>query len=226
MMTARFVALTALAAIAAGCPRADAPEQPDTALAAAPPGVQFPPAEAPGDTGARAAAGDHVTTPEVVPRRGATPTRPPTTVGPAPDAPRPAPEDAVTDSVRGRISIVGAAPVTHLVIRGTGEPDVRLHGEAALIRSLRSVQGLEIEAVGHVEAGVLHVERFTVVAADGVPALDGTLLRDDDGHVLVTADGPRHRLTHLPESLHAHVGHRIWIAGALDRPPEAFGVID
>ncbi len=225
MTIPRIIALIALGAIAAGCPRADAPEQPDTALVDPPASVQFPPAEATGDTGQRAPT-DHVATPEVVPRPGATPTRPPPTVGPAPDAPRPAPEAAVTDSVRGRMSIVGAAPVTHLVIRGSGEPDTRLHGDAAMNRSLRSVQGLEIEAFGHLEAGVLHVERFAVRGSDGVPAVDGMLQRDDDDHVLVTADGRRHRVTHLPESLHAHVGRRVWIAGALDRPPEAFGVID
>lgn len=226
MTTARIVALVALGVIASACPRADAPEQLDTALVEAPVGAQFPPAEAPGDTGERPE-GDHVATPGVVPRPAETPTRPPPTVGPAPDAPRPAPEEPVTDSVRGRISIVGAAPVTRLVIRGTTGPDVILHGDAAMVRALRSVQGLEIAAFGHLQADqVLHVARFTVRAADGVPALDGTLQREDDGFVLVTADGRRHRLTHLPESLHPHAGHRVWIAGALDRPPEAFGVVD
>ncbi len=165
------------------------------------------------------------TTVDVPPRR-TTPTRPPPTVGPPPDTPRPAPEEAVTDSVRGRIAIVGAAPVTHLVVRGTGEPDTRLDGGGAIIRSLRSVQGLEIEAFGSRQAGdVLRVERFSVRAADGVPAMDGTLERDGDGYALVTSDGRRHRLTQLPEALQEHVGHRVWIAGALDRSPEAFGVI-
>jgi hypothetical protein len=68
--------------------------------------------------------------------------------------------------------------------------------------------------------------RFTVTAAKGQPATDGTLADDAGALYLVTVDGRWHVLGHPPAELHAHVGARVWIAGPLDREPLAFGVIE
>jgi hypothetical protein len=215
-------ALFASVLVVTGCPGADAPEQADTVHLQGTPGVDTSPAVAPGDTAPRPPAGQP-------PPPGGTPpvaqpgARPPVTTPPVQTPPaQPAP---TSGSVRGRLEVVGAAPRTQLVIRREGG-DVQLHGDAATVRALRSVQGMEIEVSGHRQETLLHVERFAVRAVDGIPAVDGVLQRDGDMHVLVSADGTRHHVHHLPEPLRTRVGQRVWIAGPLDREAQAFGVIE
>ncbi len=224
-MRRHFIGALALAVLVAGCRRADEPPPTDTPLVDVQADVQMPPVEAPGDTGQR----PPEFPPGQPPRSGAqepgTPAAQPTPRPPA--TPTPQPSQQMTDSVRGRAVLVGAAPAMQIVLRRPGERDIVLHGDRSVTRALRSVQGLEIQATGHrTGEGEMHVTGFVVRAADGVPAIDGRLEREGDQYVLVTADGRRHQLQHVPQGIRDRVGQRVWIAGSLEREPEAFGVIE
>lgn len=120
-----------------------------------------------------------------------------------------------------RVGGVERFPEVVLVPAGGGK-GVPLRGPPALAR----VAGLEITAVGRQEGATFRVERFTVVAANGVPAADGRLLDKGGSLYLVTADGTRHALVGPPPGLRAHAGHRVWVSGPLEREPVAYGIIE
>jgi len=128
-----------------------------------------------------------------------------------------------TDSLEGIVRVVGvdALPVVTLVPDDASR-SVTLDGPP----SLRRVAGLRIAVVGERSGARLAVRRFTVLAANGVPATDGVLAADGDALVLVTSDGTRHRLVNPPPLLRSSVGHRAWVSGALDRELVAYGIID
>jgi hypothetical protein len=128
-----------------------------------------------------------------------------------------------TDSLEGIVRVVGvdALPVVTLVPDDAGR-SVTLDGPP----SLRRVAGLRIAAVGERSGARLAVRRFTVLAANGVPATDGMLAADGDALVIVTSEGTRHRLVNPPPLLRSSVGHRAWVSGALDRELVAYGIID
>jgi len=128
-----------------------------------------------------------------------------------------------TDSLEGIVRVVGidALPVVTLVPDDASR-SVTLDGPP----SLRRVAGLRIAVVGERSGARLAVRRFTVLAANGVPATDGVLAADGDALVLVTSDGTRHRLVNPPPLLRSSVGHRAWVSGALDRAPVAYGIIE
>ena len=128
-----------------------------------------------------------------------------------------------TDSLEGTVRVVGvdALPVVTLVPDAASR-SVTLDGPP----SLRRVAGLRIAAVGERSGARLAVRRFTVLAANGVPATDGVLAADGDALMLVTSDGTRHRLVNPPPLLRSSVGHRAWVSGALDRELVAYGIID
>ncbi len=120
-----------------------------------------------------------------------------------------------------RVGGVEPFPEVRLIPAGGGK-GVPLSGPPALAR----VAGLEIAAVGRQEGATFRVERFTVVAANGVPAADGRLLDKGGSLYLVTADGTRHALVGPPPGLRAHAGHRVWVSGPLEREPVAYGIIE
>jgi hypothetical protein len=128
-----------------------------------------------------------------------------------------------TDSLEGIVRIVGvdALPLVTL-LPDDASRSVTLDGPP----SLRRVAGLRIAVVGERSGARLAVRRFTVLAANGVPATDGVLAADGDALVLVTSDGTRHRLVNPPPLLRSSVGHRAWVSGALDRELVAYGIID
>ncbi|HEY6948853.1 MAG TPA: hypothetical protein VI297_08560 [Gemmatimonadales bacterium] len=127
------------------------------------------------------------------------------------------------DSIVGTVRVVGveALPRVTLVPDGGGEART-LVGPPALQR----VAGLRVAAIGRLAGTELRVERFTVVAANGVPATDGRLVADGAVLYLVTADGERHPLVKPSPNLWAHAGGRVWVSGSLDREPVAYGIIE
>ena len=80
--------------------------------------------------------------------------------------------------------------------------------------------------IGRLAGTELGVERFVVVAANGVPATDGWLVAEGAVLYLVTADGQRHPLVRPSPNLWAHAGSRAWVSGPLDREPVAYGIIE
>jgi hypothetical protein len=129
---------------------------------------------------------------------------------------------AGADSLQGTVTIVGvdAFPKAMLTL-DDGGPALTLIGADAL----RSVAGLRIAVVGVRLGAQFTVEKFAVVAANGVPAIDGTLVEDGGALFVVTPDGVRHRLVNPSAALRGVVGHRVWVSGPLDHPPVAYGII-
>jgi hypothetical protein len=130
---------------------------------------------------------------------------------------------AAADSIVGIVHVVGveALPRVTLAPDGGGEA-LTLVGPSALKR----VDGLRVAVIGRLAGTELSVERFTVVAANGVPATDGRLVADGAVLYLVTADGARHPLVRPSPNLWAHAGGRVWVSGPLDREPVAYGIIE
>ena len=135
----------------------------------------------------------------------------------------PGADAAAADSIVGTVRVVGveALPKVTLVSDGGGEA-LTLVGPPALKR----VDGLRVAVIGRLAGTELSVERFTVVAANGVPATDGRLVADGAVLYLVTADGERHPLVRPSPSLWAHAGGRAWVSGPLDREAVAYGIIE
>lgn len=131
-------------------------------------------------------------------------------------------QQAPQDTLRGTIQVVGSEPATWVVLQRPGQRAVTLLGRR---EELAQVAELEVVVRGTAAGDRFHVQAFRVRAAHGVPAVDGVLERADGGAVLVTADGQRLLVRHLPEALRDQFGSRLWIAGPLDRPPDTFGVI-
>jgi len=144
----------------------------------------------------------------------------------------PAPAGAATsagtevrvDTLRGMIEVVGSEPATSVaLLLDGGARAVTLQGERPLLDRLA---GLEVAVWGAlVRPGVFRVDRVTVRASGGAAAVDGVLAREGGGWVLVTEDGRRLPVPHLPEALRGMAGARVWLAGPLDRPPDSSGVI-
>ena len=128
------------------------------------------------------------------------------------------------DSLRGTIEVVGSEPATSVaLLLDGGARAVTLEGERPLLDRLA---GLEVAVWGApLRARVFRVDRVAVRASGGVAAVDGVLAREEGGWVLVTEDGRRIPVPHLPESLRGMARARVWLAGPLDRPPNASGVI-
>lgn len=137
-------------------------------------------------------------------------------------------------SARGLVSVVGSEPATAVLLTAEGHAPVALVGEQATL--LRAVAGLEVEVTGYPAGGaavpaappgtdVVDVLRFTVVAHEGVAAVDGTIERDGGTFYLRLADGRRVATPALPPLLRDRVGARVYLAGPLDAPPRAWGII-
>lgn len=127
------------------------------------------------------------------------------------------------DTLRGTVQVVGSEPGTGAVLELTGMRTVALSGELA---TLRQLGGIEVMVQGSArEAGSFDVASVTVRAVSGIPAIDGITHRDGDAWFIVTANGTRHAAPHLPPSLRAQPGIRVWIAGPLSQSPDAWGVI-
>lgn len=142
---------------------------------------------------------------------------------PPPGEGRPNPGAATSDTLRGAVLEVGAAPATQIAIRPAGGGQIFVTGSQA--DALRRVTGAEVWASGTRAGSRMEVTRFVVRAVDGVAAIDGRLVADAAGGIaIVDGNGKRHALTNPPEALRAQVGARVWISGRPDAV-NAFGVI-
>ena len=130
----------------------------------------------------------------------------------------------VAAPVRGTVRVVGSAPFTRVELRPEGGGRaLTLAGDTAALRRAAALV-VEVRGVPSAEGRELHVERFTVVAANGEAVLDGFLRRDGDGLALETATG-RVRLGNPPAALRDQVGARVWIGGPPATGPNPYGVL-
>jgi hypothetical protein len=127
-------------------------------------------------------------------------------------------EAPVTDTVTvaGIVRVVGADPVTQLVVQaGEGAPTALV---GPLQVELHQMVGLEVRVAG-VRAGAappattsVDVHSYEAVALNGVPAHTGTLEQTGDDVRLV---GTRQTWTLVdpPDEVRAAVGAKVWVAG-------------
>jgi hypothetical protein len=143
---------------------------------------------------------------------------------------------ASRDTARGLISLVGSEPERALAMtHASGSPVLALSVQGA-DTVLRRLAGLEVmvtgartsevsRSVSPAGSQVFRVSGFVVRAAHGEAAVDGILIAAGSGYRLALADGRRLPVARLPDALRSSVGARVYLAGPLDRPPAAYGVI-
>ena len=144
---------------------------------------------------------------------------------PSGGAARPAEQGVpVAAPVRGTVRVVGSTPFTRVELRPEGGGRaLTLTGDTAALRRAAALV-VEVRGVPSADGRELQVERFTVVAANGEPVLDGFLRRDGDGLALETATG-RVRLGNPPAALRDQAGARVWIGGPAATGPNPYGVL-
>lgn len=131
--------------------------------------------------------------------------------------------------LRGVVAVVGAEPMTEVVLRGDAGRSVRLVGAAQ--EELRRLSGVEVWVRGRLVPGPtprpsLEVARYAVLSVGGVPARDGVIAAASGQWYLVTLDGTWHRLPPgAPAALRAQLGARVWVSGRDTNQIASFGVI-
>jgi hypothetical protein len=129
------------------------------------------------------------------------------------------------DTLRGTVEVVGSEPGTWVVLTDGRGGVVTLEGERQVLLALQALQVMVEGRMLEEEPRRFRVERVAVRSAHGVPAVDGVITREGGRLLLVTGDGRRLPVPHLPAQLAGKVGARVWLAGPLDRHPDTFGVI-
>lgn len=161
--------------------------------------------------------------------RAATDTAAAATVGRSEGAP-----GIATDTARGVVVLSGNEPGASLVLRRDADGPLALGGDAA--RALHAVAGLEVMVRGRLTtervataapggAPLFRASAFVVRAADGVAVHDGVVASRDGAYLLRLTEGGERPAPHLPAPLRAQVGARVYLAGPLDRAPQAYGVV-
>jgi hypothetical protein len=145
---------------------------------------------------------------------------PPSRAG-APEPAAPAPAGAA-DTVRGRVAVVGASPLTQVVVTTSGG-QTPLSGPLAA--EIGQAAGADVWVQGRRDGSSIVAARYAVRSVDGVPAVDGVLSLEGDLLVLTTAGGRRVELREAPAALRAHSGGRVWISGPPPSRIVAFGVL-
>lgn len=72
---------------------------------------------------------------------------------------------------------------------------------------------------------VFDVTQFSVRRADGQVAIDGVLNMRNGKYFLVTTAGEHKDIANLPPELRGHVGGRVFLVGALEKTPSAYGIL-
>jgi hypothetical protein len=94
-------------------------------------------------------------------------------------------------------------------------------------RRLRGAAGalVVVRATGDMGGRVL-VASFTVLAMNGVSAIDGVLDAVDGGYALRLSDGTPRMLMDPPPQLIEHIGARMWVTGDVSKEIIAFGLLE
>ena len=140
-----------------------------------------------------------------------------------------------TDTVRGILQRVGNDPLSVLILSSSAGDTVFAVRGALLVQLNRAV-GLEVMLAGTRSstrdysasprgAMVFQVAQFFVRRADGQIAVDGVLNRRDGKYFLVTTLGERKEVAYLPQELRGQVGSWVFLVGALDKAPSAYGIL-
>ncbi|MFN2566027.1 MAG: DUF5818 domain-containing protein [Gemmatimonadaceae bacterium] len=128
------------------------------------------------------------------------------------------------DTARGTAAVVGAIPITRVVLRPASGRPITLTGPLAT--EIGAASGADVWVRGRrVDDRTIEVTAYAVRTVDGQAALTGTLAADGGRLVLVTDDGRRHAIARPPPPLRELVGARVWITGDLATAISAYGVL-
>jgi hypothetical protein len=128
------------------------------------------------------------------------------------------------DTARGIAAVVGAIPITQVVVRPAAGRPVTVTGPLA--KEIGVASGADVWVRGRRAAdGSLEATAYSVRSVDGVTAITGTLVADGDRLVLVTDEGRRHPLARPPAPLREQVGARIWITGDPATTISSYGIL-
>lgn len=142
---------------------------------------------------------------------------------------------SAADTVRGILQRVGNDPLSVLILSSSAGDTVFAVRGALLVQLDRAV-GLEVMLAGTRSATrdysasprgatVFDVTQFFVRRADGQVAIDGVLDLRDGKYFLVTTLGERKEVPYLPQALRGHVGSWVFLVGALEKAPSAYGIL-
>lgn len=121
-----------------------------------------------------------------------------------------------SQDVTGRVAVVGAEPMTMVVVQTEEGAQVELVGPLA--PDLRRLQGARVRVRGRAGTGMLprgravEVTGYEVLDIEGERPHVGTLIRLDGSLALKSGAGEL-RIEGAPADLGQHVGARIWIVG-------------
>ena len=141
----------------------------------------------------------------------------------------------VADTVRGTLQRVGSDPLSVLVLSASADNAV-FAVRGAFLEQLNRAVGLEVMIRGTRSdardysasprgATVFEVAQFFVRRADGQVAVDGVLNQSDGKYFLVTTNGERKQVPYLPQELRGRVGSWVFLVGALEKAPSAYGIL-
>lgn len=121
-----------------------------------------------------------------------------------------------TVTVVGIVRVVGADPITQLVVQAEGGDATALVGP--LQSELHQTVGLEVRITGVAadpsppSRRALDVRSYETVAMNGTPAHTGIIERSGDALRLATTSRPW-TLVNPPDELRQSVGAKVWVAG-------------
>jgi hypothetical protein len=137
-------------------------------------------------------------------------------------------------TISGSIHVTGMK-LNEVVLTTDEGLEIPLAGAPTELLARVDAAGVELRGFWNSD-GAFEVSDFVVQIVDGAPVLDGVLIAVYDtkivteessilGYALRLTRGDTVGLIAPPDELLAHVGGRVWIAGPIDGPPTAFGVI-
>lgn len=136
-------------------------------------------------------------------------------------------QSATGDTVRGVVQLDGKGPGSRPILKtNKGRNSVTLSGMGT--DGLSQLVGSDVVVRGmRVSPGDIVVSGFSVRAVNGIPTIDGRLIRSGGGWAIELSDktGLR-RLPAVPEALQAFEGARVWVAEeGKNVMPQLYGVI-
>ena len=132
-----------------------------------------------------------------------------------------------SDTIRGVLKMDGSGPGSRPVLMtNRGKSVITLSGMGT--DGLSQVLGSDVVVRGmRISPGDIVVSSFSVRAVNGIPTIDGRLMKSSDGWRIELSDksGVR-KLAAVPEALQAFEGARVWVAEeAKNAVPQLYGVI-
>lgn len=131
------------------------------------------------------------------------------------------------DTVRGVVKLDGSGPGSRPILMANGgKTTITLSGMGT--DGLRQVLGSDVVVRGmRVSPRDIVVSGFSVRAVNGVPTIDGRLVKSPNGWSIELSDRSGIlKLPSVPEALQAFAGARVWVAlEAKNSVPQLYGVI-